>query len=69
MEKKVHLKPWVQKTLEFIFILQLIFSGGEFEWKALPIILIHFSLMLFNLYLITEYGRDEISVFNLGEDD
>ena len=60
MEKKIHLKPWAQKTLEVITAFQFILAASidDFEWRGLPFIILHWVIMLFNIYILDEYGRD-----------
>ena len=61
MEKRLYLKPWIQKTLEVITIFQLMFavSIDDFEWRAFPFILLHWALMLLNIYILTKYRRED----------
>lgn len=71
MEKKrrVYLKPWVEKTLTFITMVEfmLFASIDDFELRAIPILIIWLAVILFNIYILTTYGKETQAMYECEE--
>lgn len=63
--KKTYLKPWVEKLLSYITLIEimLLVSTNDMELTAIPVLFIWLLFITFNIYSLMTYGKETRKIY------